>query len=894
MAKKKVFIISHSHWDREWYMAYEKHHMRLITLMDDLLELFKTDPDFDSFNLDGQTIILDDYLAVRPEKRAEVEAAIRAGKLRVGPFYILQDDFLISAEANMRNSQYGIKQASKYHEPMPVGYFPDTFGNMGQTAQMMQLAGLDTAAFGRGVTPTGFNNQTGQGDYDSTYSEMWWQGPDDSKVLAILFANWYSNGNEIPVDKDAAKIYWDQKLADAERFASTPDLLFMNGVDHQPVQKDVTAAIKVANELYPDYEFVHSNFAAYVEALKADLPDDLSTIYGELTSQATDGWYTLANTSSSRIYLKQENTKNSRLLENEAEPLLALSNTWTESKQDRLDYAWKTLLQNAPHDSICGCSVDPVHEGMMARYANSEAVGESIRDDALMRFAQQLDTTDFVAGAKPFVAVNTTAAAKHEPITVRVEYARAPFAEGKPSAQYDKMQQLAAGLNDLAVVGADGQQVASRIVGKEVLFGYDLPDEAFRIPYMALYVDVEIAPVMAPFSWATFGLIAAANTTTLPVMAAANVLENASLKVTLEDNGTLNVTDKETGHDYQNVLVFEDKGDMGNEYIFRESADELTVVTQDGKLSNVDHVVRVGASALQFDLTMMVPESADEKLLAEELAVVDITERTAGRSKTLVPLVLHVTLTLVGDEKRLTVAVTGDNQVKDHRLRALVHTGLKSDNNFSESIYEVVKRPNTPAATWQNPTNPQHQRSFVELRGDQASVVVGNYGLNEYEILNRDTIALTLLRCVGELGDWGYFATPEAQCQGQFTADFSLQFTDGGEDARIAAYQTARSTQVVIQTQQVKDNDNGAKANAGAYLSVSNPAFAVTASYQTADGYLVRGYNLTGDSQPLTVTANGKTANAIVDLNNNVLSTDVAADLKPAEIRTYRFDSLNN
>lgn len=889
MSKKKVFIISHSHWDREWYMAYEKHHMRLISLVDDLLELFKTDPDFDSFNLDGQTIILDDYLAVRPEKREEVEAAIRAGKLRVGPFYILQDDFLISPEANMRNSVYGLRQARKYTQPMPVGYFPDTFGNMGQTAQMMKLAGLDVAAFGRGVTPTGFNNQTGKGDYDSTYSEMWWQGPDESKILGILFANWYSNGNEIPVDEKEAKVYWDKKLADAERFASTPDLLFMNGVDHQPVQKDVTTAIKVANKLYPDYEFIHSNFHDYVEALKADLPDDLSTIYGELTSQATDGWYTLANTASSRIYLKQNNVKTSRLLENEAEPMLALSGTWTDSKQDRLDYAWKMLLQNSPHDSICGCSVDSVHEGMMARYANSQAVGESIRDDALLRFANQLDTSKFSDAAKPFVAINTTATAKRQPVTVTVEYARALFADGKPKEQYAKLQKLAAGLNDLAVVDENGNQVPSRIVKKDVHFGYDLPDEAFRVAYMGLYVDVEIAPALAPFSWQTFGLVPAVNATKLATHAAEPVLENDLVRVTLASDGTIDMLDKQSRRMYHDILVFEDKGDMGNEYIFRESADGVTVRTQDGKLSNVQKITHVGATELKYDLTLMVPKSAAATLIEEEKAVIDITERTSGRSKELVALTLHVSMMLDDDTKRLDVHVAGRNAVTDHRLRALVKTGFKTQQNFSESIYEVVARDNKVRPTWQNPTNPQHQQSFVELRGEGASVVVGNYGLHEYEILkDNETIAVTLLRCVGELGDWGYFATPDAQCQGDFTAAFSICCTDGSEAARLAAYNDARGQQVAIQTMQSARHE-GTNAADATYLKVTNPAFAVTATYQEGKTLLVRGYNMTGEAQPLTVTYKGAEADAIVDLNDNVLTTDVAAALRPAEIRTYRF-----
>ena len=132
---------------------------------------------------------------------------------------------------------------------------------------------------------------------------MYWESEDGSKVLAILFANWYSNGLEIPVDADEAKYYWDQKLADAKIYASTPHLLFMNGCDHQPVQTDLSQAIKVAQELYPDIEFKHSNFEDYIESLNEELAADMATITGELRSQETDGWYTLANTASARIYI---------------------------------------------------------------------------------------------------------------------------------------------------------------------------------------------------------------------------------------------------------------------------------------------------------------------------------------------------------------------------------------------------------------------------------------------------------------------------------------------------------------------------------------------------------------------------------------------------------------
>ena len=207
-----------------------------------------------------------------------------------------------------------------------LGYFPDTFGNMGQAPQMMLDAGIETVAFGRGVKTTGFNNVVVDEEYATQYSEMFWEGADGSKILSILFANWYSNGNEIPTDKQEAKAFWDQKLADVEKFASTSHLLMMNGVDHQPVQKDVTEAIRLANELYPDYHFIHSNFDDYMKAVKEEVEEaKIGSVKGELTSQETDGWYTLTNTASSRIYLKQFNTKVQNKLENIVEPLATLA-----------------------------------------------------------------------------------------------------------------------------------------------------------------------------------------------------------------------------------------------------------------------------------------------------------------------------------------------------------------------------------------------------------------------------------------------------------------------------------------------------------------------------------------------------------------------------------------
>jgi len=145
---RKAHIISHTHWDREWYLPYEKHHVRLIELMDSLLETMEKDSEYRSFFLDGQTIIIEDYLQVRPEKKEQLEKLITDGRIIIGPWYILQDAYLTSSEANVRNMQIGHQDAKRYGTVAKIGYFPDTFGLTGQIPQLMLQSGIDNAFSG--------------------------------------------------------------------------------------------------------------------------------------------------------------------------------------------------------------------------------------------------------------------------------------------------------------------------------------------------------------------------------------------------------------------------------------------------------------------------------------------------------------------------------------------------------------------------------------------------------------------------------------------------------------------------------------------------------------------------------------------------------------------------
>lgn len=809
-SKRTAHIVTHTHWDREWYLPYEKHHVRLIQLVDELLDKLESDTAFKSFYMDGQTIILEDYLQVRPEKKGKLEQYIREGRIVIGPWYILQDAFLTSGEANVRNMQIGHHDALKYGEPSKIGYFPDTFGLVGQTPQLMVQSGISNAFFGRGVKPTGFNNTVSDGGYESSFSELIWEGPDGSKILGILFANWYSNGNEIPADESAAKEFWDKKLKDAEKYASTGELLFMNGCDHQPLQLDLPEAIRTAQALYPNVDFVHSNFSDYLSALDGELNNQqssvnrgLSTVVGELRSQRTDGWGTLVNTASARIYLKQMNQMGQSILEKVAEPLASIANLAGKAYPHHLfTYAWKTLMQNHPHDSICGCSVDEVHREMVTRFDKSRHVAESIVDDSAKYIADAVDTSIFArfgANALPFVVMNTSGWRRAGTVTVDLDAARLYLREGFTLEETSRrMQEI--DLSGRMLVDQHGEVVPCTVEDLGLQFGYDLPDDKFRQSYMCRRVRVTFEAVQVPalglrsYAWVQSSLPILEKIT---LLSGNRVMENDSLRVEIAEDGSFTLMDKLRGIAYRDLGIYENTGDIGNEYMYKQPEGESALTTK-GHAADIRIIEDTAfRSAIEIEHNWEIPSSADERLDAEQRALVYYPERKAQRSRDTVILKLRTVITLEREGKGLQIASTIDNQAKDHRVRILFPTDVQTAVHHVDSMFEIAKRNNEPAPEWLNPSNTQHQQTFVDVSNDNEGLTVANLGLNEYEVLRdgRNTIAVTLLRSVGELGDWGWFPTPEAQCLGEHTLRLML-IPHNGDGVTSGAYVEAYQFQI--------------------------------------------------------------------------------------------------
>jgi mannosylglycerate hydrolase len=421
-----LHLVTHTHWDREWYQTFQQFRLKLVRLMDHLLALLAADPDFKYFMLDGQTIVLDDYLQIRPEREGEIRDHVQRGRILIGPWFVLPDEFLVSPEAIVRNLLQGDRTARAFGAKMEIGYIPDPFGHIGQMPQILQGFGIESASLWRGL--------------DDQPAEFWWQAPDGSKVFMAYLCSSYGNASGLPTSTPDQFVTEVSRLRDEllPRSATEDVALLMHGSDHVVPPADTSAAIAYANAHLQGDVLLHSTLPAYIADLQAKIQAlklNLTTVSGEL--RACKRSPLLPGVLSTRMWIKQRNRACETLLEKWAEPF----STWAQLVVDEkpgtaaltvqpaaavrdpaavLRYAWRLLMENHPHDSICGCSIDQVHEEMRPRFDQVEQIGEEITRQSLDTLAAAVDTrADGCSSA--VVVFNPTSGSRTDTVTVEAE-----------------------------------------------------------------------------------------------------------------------------------------------------------------------------------------------------------------------------------------------------------------------------------------------------------------------------------------------------------------------------------------------------------------------------------------------------------------------------------------
>lgn len=367
-------IVPHTHWDREWYAPFQAFRLRLVDLLDSFLPALEADLGYAHFLLDGQMAVVDDYLAVRPEAEARLRRLAASGRVAMGPWYVLMDEFLVSGETMVRDLQLGLEKATAFGGAMEVGYLPDMFGHVAQMPQLLAEAGIGHAVVWRGV-PAAIGR-----------TAFWWAAPDGSTVRAEYLRHGYGNGASIPDDAKAlvARLAAHQAELGGALPPGAP-LLFMNGTDHEVPQPWLGRVVAEANQVQDDFDLVVTSLQDYLNAAPtAGLP----RWTGELRSGARANL--LMGVASNRVDVKQAAARAERALERRAEPLAALYHEPGDWPGTVLALAWREVIANAAHDSVCACSADEVGAAVLHRYAEARQVAEGVAQRALAALAASM------------------------------------------------------------------------------------------------------------------------------------------------------------------------------------------------------------------------------------------------------------------------------------------------------------------------------------------------------------------------------------------------------------------------------------------------------------------------------------------------------------------------
>ena len=352
--KKKVIAYVHFHWDREWYREFEIFRMRLLRAFDNVLDMLETNQ-LPSFYFDGQTAALLDYLEMCPEKEEQIRHFIKEKRLFIGPFYCLVDEFLTDEKCFRKNLELGLKTAKDFGCNDFVGYFADTFGHSANTIPILKEFGIDTAVVWRGC-----------GDIPAEFT---WNGIDTINLVRGYFNDVFST----PWDMNKKAKFLKNNLDKiAEKSGDT--ILLPVGADHLGVEQNLKEQIEDINKLLDGYEITIGTIFDYIEAVK----DRFSQYKQEGELRDNSKTFILEGSYSSRNDIKRYNTISSYKLDI-ADRLVKYYEA--DKYQPLIEYAYRMLIQNQAHDSICGCSTDDVHSENITRYKKILQIADTIVDE---------------------------------------------------------------------------------------------------------------------------------------------------------------------------------------------------------------------------------------------------------------------------------------------------------------------------------------------------------------------------------------------------------------------------------------------------------------------------------------------------------------------------------
>ena len=793
--KRKVHVVPHSHWDREWYFTTSRSKVYLMKDLKDVLDTLESNPDFKYFMVDAQGSLLDDYIKWMPQDKDRITKLVKEKKLVIGPWYTQTDQLVISGESIVRNMYYGMKRCETFGGYMNVGYVPDSFGQSGNMPQIYKEFGIDDTLFWRGVSDDMVNHT----DYN-------WRGDDGSVVFTTQIPFGYYIGGNIPEDPKQSEEFWQKECFEkAGGRSATKHIYFPNGFDQAPIRTNLPEIIKERNEKDPENEYVISCIEDYIKDVKSENPE-LEEVSGELVIAKHMRIH--KSIFSSRSDLKVMNTQIQNYVTNIMEPLLALSyNLGNDYPHEAVGEIWKLLFENAAHDSIGSCISDTANEDVYVRYKQARDIAVN-----LVELHSRLIATSVKNDAEmTFTLINTLPQKRNDTVVIKTYIPGGNF----------------------AILDEKGNKVDYTVIESRDLTDYVLsqtikldPSRKFYVPSKVLEATIAIKTNDVPaFGYVQYTLDTKGNSA--KNLEKKNTLENEFYAINVEEDGSLTITDKENNVTYKNQGVLVENGDDGDSFNYSPPRKDLEVFSNKSECS-----VEVSGSDIYdqavIKFNMVVPK--------------DLEERAEGKVSVNLPITM--TVALRKDSKVIDFNVHVDNKGLSHRLCVLFDSQIVSSFNYADEQFGSIKRPNyyekemklyiasaenktekkagvqelanwaNDQSTWQEPPiSIEPTQSYVSLTDGKQGIAVIPQGVREYEVLDNHMIRLTLFRTYGFMGKENLIyrpgrasgeriiETPAAQLLKEM--DFAFGFTTYASDINEANVDTlakAYNTNIEVYT----------------------------------------------------------------------------------------------
>ncbi len=754
-------LIPHTHWDREWFLPRAAFQARLVPLIDDLIARLQADPSFRSFLLDGQTVLIEDYLRARPERESEIKTLVKSGRLQVGPWYVLADEQIPSGESLLRNLLLGTMDADRLGGRLDVLYSPDAFGHPGILPTLAREFGIKFGVLWRGLGRRGDPEHGGERDL------FRWRGPDGRDiVLWHMPPSGYEIGAALPGAGARLPDLWREVRAALVQRAAGKHIPLFIGADHHAPHPALPRLRDILSELEPASAFRISRLDEFFQAAETAVARNIE---GELRWSYGYTW-TLQGVHGTRAPLKRRHGDVELYLERVTEPLNALARYATgRDRRALLESAWRTLVRAQFHDTICGTTADEVTAAAERRLTDVTAYATELRRDALHALVgYDPDTTrEQAAVTAPVLVLWNPAPRPRGGVTVAdLTFFRRDVLVGPPSD--GALVREGAGYRPFALYGADGRALSVQILARRIT--QERTDAARHYPDQDEVDQVRVAiraPVVAGLGLAALHAGAAVpleTSETARLRGGGRSLENRFVTVTLEPSGAITIVDRRRNERYHDLLQLEDAGDAGDAYTYCPPARDRVTRSQ-GPITV--RRLAAGPFVAALDARWEVMRGIDARLLIQ----------------------------LYADSPIVRATLEIDNRSTYHRLRARLPTGLAGDPLTAGTAFGVVER---PAVVFEPGAYPQEtpvrtapaQRFIAAARGSRGLALLAP-AFFEYEWTEQGDMLVTLLRAIGDLsrGDlptrpghaaWPT-ATPGAQCIGTTRIDLAVAAVSGAD-----------------------------------------------------------------------------------------------------------------